>query len=69
MKATVFTACLRGVTILRTYFLKFLYQLYSPYSNKRGLKQAIALVDEWMNEESEYDEQTHPQIEAALNQS
>ena len=34
-----------------------------------SLERAIALVDEWMNDESEYDEQTYPQIEANLNQS
>jgi hypothetical protein len=37
MNATVFTACLRGVTILRTYFLRFLSHLSSPHSNKRGI--------------------------------
>ena len=34
-----------------------------------SLERAIALVDEWMNEESVYDEQTYPQIEARLHRN
>jgi hypothetical protein len=33
------------------------------------LEDAIKLVDEWMSDESGYDEETYPQIEAALNQN
>jgi len=34
-----------------------------------SVERAIALVDEWMNEESGYDEQTYPQIKSGLNQN
>ncbi|QFS46326.1 hypothetical protein [Nostoc sphaeroides] len=34
-----------------------------------SLEKVIELVDEWMADESGYDEQTYPQIEAALNQN
>lgn len=33
------------------------------------LEKVIGLVDEWMADESEYDEQTYPQIETGLNQN
>ncbi|WP_265274936.1 hypothetical protein [Nostoc sp. KVJ3] len=33
------------------------------------LEKVIRLVDEWMADESEYDEQTYPQIETGLNQN
>jgi hypothetical protein len=39
-------------------------------SNKDySLKKFIELVDEWLTDESGYDEETYPQIEAALNQN
>ncbi|MEH1780211.1 MAG: hypothetical protein V7K67_04685 [Nostoc sp.] len=34
-----------------------------------SLERVIELVDEWMADESGYDEQTYPQIETALNQN
>jgi hypothetical protein len=34
-----------------------------------SLKKVIGLVDEWMDDESGYDEETYPQIETALNQN
>lgn len=34
-----------------------------------SLEQVIQLVDEWMTDESGYDEETYPQIEAALTQN
>ena len=34
-----------------------------------SLEKVIELVDEWMADESGYDEQTYPQIETALNQN
>ncbi|HEY9802850.1 MAG TPA: hypothetical protein V6D25_20970 [Leptolyngbyaceae cyanobacterium] len=34
-----------------------------------SLEKLIDLVDEWMDEESGYDEESYPQIEAALNQN
>ncbi|AFZ27179.1 hypothetical protein Cylst_5135 [Cylindrospermum stagnale PCC 7417] len=34
-----------------------------------SLEQVIQLVDEWMADESGYDEETYPQIEAALTQN
>ncbi|MDZ8067860.1 MAG: hypothetical protein RMY64_19910 [Nostoc sp. DedQUE08] len=34
-----------------------------------SLEKVIKLVDEWMADESGYDEQTYPQIETALNQN
>ncbi|GAX36241.1 hypothetical protein [Nodularia sp. NIES-3585] len=34
-----------------------------------SLEKVIGLVDEWMTDESGYDEQTYPQIEVALNQN
>ncbi|MBC6432607.1 hypothetical protein FM036_18340 [Nostoc sp. HG1] len=33
------------------------------------LEKVIGLVDEWMADESGYDEQTYPQIETSLNQN
>ena len=36
---------------------------------KSSLEKVIELVDEWINDESGYDEETYPQIQAALNQS
>lgn len=33
------------------------------------LDDAIKLVEEWMSDESGYDEETYPQIESALNQN
>ncbi|WP_228019464.1 hypothetical protein [Sphaerospermopsis sp. LEGE 08334] len=37
--------------------------------NNDSLEKIIALVDEWMADESEYDQETYPQIEAALNKN
>jgi hypothetical protein len=37
--------------------------------NDESLEKLIKLVDEWMADESDYDQQTYPQIEAALNQN
>ncbi|MEA5513916.1 hypothetical protein VB654_07685, partial [Nodularia sp. UHCC 0506] len=34
-----------------------------------SLEKVIGLVDEWMADESGYDEETYPQIEVALNQN
>jgi hypothetical protein len=34
-----------------------------------SLEKFIELVDGWMADESDYDQETHPQIEAALNQN
>ncbi|MEH1812651.1 MAG: hypothetical protein V7K26_29330 [Nostoc sp.] len=34
-----------------------------------SLEKLVGLVDEWMADESGYDEQTYPQIETALNQN
>jgi hypothetical protein len=34
-----------------------------------SLEKLIGLVDQWMDDESGYDEETFPQIEAALNQN
>ena len=34
----------------------------------QSLEGIIKLVDEWINDESGYDEETYPQIEIALNQ-
>jgi hypothetical protein len=34
-----------------------------------SLEQVINLVDEWTNDESDYDKETYPQIETALNQN
>ncbi|NES22196.1 MAG: hypothetical protein F6K41_25550 [Symploca sp. SIO3E6] len=34
-----------------------------------SLKDVIELVESWMADESGYDEETYPQIEAALNQN
>jgi hypothetical protein len=33
-----------------------------------SVENVTALIEEWMGEESGYDEETYPQIEAALNQ-
>jgi hypothetical protein len=34
-----------------------------------SLEQVLELVDEWMVDESRYDEQTYPQVKGALNQN
>jgi hypothetical protein len=34
-----------------------------------SLENVIKLVDEWMSDESGYDEETYPQISAALNRN
>ena len=34
-----------------------------------SLEKVIGLVDQWMADQSEYDEQTYPEIEAALDQN
>lgn len=34
-----------------------------------SLENVIELIDEWMADESGYDEQTYPQIETGLNQN
>ncbi len=39
------------------------------YAEDETLDDAIKLVEEWMSDESGYDEETYPQIEAALNQN
>ncbi|MBD2664148.1 hypothetical protein [Richelia sinica] len=36
--------------------------------NNYSLEKIIELVDEWMADESNYDQETYPHIEAALNQ-
>ena len=38
-------------------------------AENESLEDAIKLVEEWMSDESGYDEETYPQIEAALNQN
>ncbi|MGM3305956.1 hypothetical protein ACSQ6I_08240 [Anabaena sp. WFMT] len=37
--------------------------------NDNSLEKIIELVDEWMADESNYDQENYPQIEAALNQN
>ncbi|GCL39376.1 MULTISPECIES: hypothetical protein [Sphaerospermopsis] len=37
--------------------------------NNNSLEKIIALVDEWIADESGYDQETYPQIEAALNKN
>ena len=39
-----------------------------PKPEADSLKDVIELVSDWMADESGYDEETYPQIEAALNQ-
>jgi adenylosuccinate synthase len=34
-----------------------------------SVEEVIELVDEWMADESDYDQETYPQIEAALNKN
>lgn len=50
------------------------YQLVLQFSESEAkvddtLEKVIGLVDEWMADESGYDEQTYPQIETSLNQN
>jgi predicted RNase H-like HicB family nuclease len=40
-----------------------------PDKNDESVEDLIELVDEWMNEESEYDEEVYPRIDAALKQN
>jgi predicted RNase H-like HicB family nuclease len=37
--------------------------------NNESVEDMIELVDEWMNEESKYDEEVYPRIDAALKQN
>ncbi|TAE61793.1 MAG: hypothetical protein EAZ76_05335 [Nostocales cyanobacterium] len=37
--------------------------------NNNSLGKIIEIIDEWMADESDYDQETYPQIEAALNQN
>lgn len=37
--------------------------------NNEFVEDMIELVDEWMNEESKYDEEVYPRIDAALKQN
>jgi predicted RNase H-like HicB family nuclease len=37
--------------------------------NDESVEDLIELVDEWMNEESSYDEEVYPRIDAALKQN
>jgi predicted RNase H-like HicB family nuclease len=37
--------------------------------NNESVEDIIELVDEWMNEESKYDEEVYPRIDAALKQN
>ncbi|MEH2318060.1 hypothetical protein [Nostoc sp.] len=43
--------------------------LESEAKEDDSLEQVIELVDEWMADESGYDEETYPQIQAALTQN
>lgn len=49
----------------------YVYMYYGHEANEEdnSLEQVIQLVDEWMADESGYDEEAFPQIEAALNQN
>ena len=40
-----------------------------PEKESESLRELIGLVDEWMSDESGYDETTYPQIEAALQKN
>jgi predicted RNase H-like HicB family nuclease len=40
-----------------------------PSKNDESVEDLIELVDEWMNEESEYDEKVYSRIDAALKQN
>ncbi|MEQ8957823.1 MAG: hypothetical protein RLP02_07875 [Coleofasciculus sp. C2-GNP5-27] len=43
--------------------------IQSKYCLNGSLKEVIKLVNCWMADESGYDEETYPKIEAALNQN
>jgi predicted RNase H-like HicB family nuclease len=40
-----------------------------PSKNDESIENLIELVDEWMNDDSEYDEKVYPRIDAALKQN
>ncbi len=40
-----------------------------PSKNDESIEDLIELVDEWMNDNSEYDEKVYPRIDAALKQN
>ncbi len=40
-----------------------------PDKNDESIEDLIELVDEWMNDDSEYDEKVYPRIDAALKQN
>jgi predicted RNase H-like HicB family nuclease len=41
----------------------------NPSKNDESIEDLIELVDEWMNDNSEYDEKVYPRIDAALKQN
>lgn len=51
--------------------LRHRWNKFSELEAKRddSLENVIELIDEWMADESGYDEQTYPQIEIGLNQN
>ncbi|MFP5272305.1 hypothetical protein [Coleofasciculus sp.] len=49
------------------YSLSFIDQSSLPETEDNSLKDVIELVNGWMADESGYDEETYPQIEAGLN--
>jgi hypothetical protein len=47
--------------------MKSIDQSLSPETENDSLKEVIELVNVWIADESGYDEETYPQIEAGLN--
>ncbi len=41
----------------------------NPSKNDQSIEDLIELVDEWMNDDPEYDEKVYPRIDAALKQN
>ncbi|MEH2244421.1 hypothetical protein [Nostoc sp.] len=73
-RANVFAFCMRSQELYRS-LLQELRQnqvaqfFESEAKENDSLEQVIELVNEWMAEESGYDEETYPQIETALTQN
>jgi hypothetical protein len=58
-----------ALTNLLPYSLSVPTYLKNESPKNESLDDAIKLVEEWMSDESGYDEETYPQIEAALNEN
>ncbi|MEH2251450.1 hypothetical protein [Nostoc sp.] len=72
--ATINTPRTNATNLLPTWLQELRQNKLAQFSESEAkvddtLEKVIGLVDEWMADESGYDEQTYPQIETGLNQN